>query len=162
MNTHNGLSPEQQAPGSLELSFNVYHGTVAMGAIFVGFVFSSLLEILLSQDPLTPAKKVVLWLLTWSMILLSAALVFFHTTAHRFINWCKAPYPRSVYSRAGIVCFTVGLTFMFCSIGVLMFQRGLHVLMAITMLFGFGIASFRALSTAFIKTENIIDVDKSN
>jgi hypothetical protein len=164
MSSHNESSCEQQNSQSLEASFNVYHGTVAMGAIFIGFVFSSLLGILLSPDPLTPVKEVVLWILSSSMILFCAALVLFHATAHQFIKWCKAPYPRSIFSMVGVVCFTLGLTLMFASISALMYQRGLRALMVVTVLFGLGIAGFRFWSSAFVGTENMVkvDLDKPN
>jgi hypothetical protein len=107
-------------------SFNIYQATVAMVAIFIGFVFSGLLQLLTSSDKLDAAKIAVVWLLTLAMFLLSLALMCFHATAHRVLRYWRIFYPVSTFNRIGAVAFSFGLVAMFCSIAVLLWIRGLH------------------------------------
>jgi hypothetical protein len=50
-------------------SFNIYQATIAMMAIFTGFVFAGLLQMLTGADAFDTSRRVVVRLLTASMVL---------------------------------------------------------------------------------------------
>lgn len=123
-------------------SFNIYQATIAMVAIFIGFVFSALLEMLLSTEALTSARVLVLWFLTLSMITLSFSLVLFHATAHRVCRYWGIFYPVSIFNRIGALAFSAGLLFMFLSVAVLFYQRDALALALLATMSGVGIVLF--------------------
>lgn len=125
-------------------SFNIYQATVAMVAIFIGFVFSGLLQLLTSSDQLDTARIAVIWLLTLAMFLLSLALMCFHATAHRVVRYWHIFYPVSIFNLIGAVAFSFGLVAMFCSIAVLLWVRGLHCASGFACLSGVGLVLFGA------------------
>lgn len=125
-------------------AFNIYQATITIVAIFIGFVFSGLLEILLSSEPMSLAKAVVLWFLTLSMISLSFALVLFHATAHRVCRYWGIFYPVSVFNRIGSLLFNAGLLLMFLCLAVMFWHRDALVLAVLAAISGMGIVLFGA------------------
>lgn len=142
MTAHPGQADTERLRGSVGGSFNIYQATIAMVAIFIGFVFSGLLELLLATDPLTPARRLVLWFLTLSMVALSFALVLFHATAHRVCRYWGIFYPVSIFNRIGALAFSAGLLFMFLCVAVLFYQRDAVALGTLTAVSGGGIVLF--------------------
>lgn len=143
-------------------SFNIFQATIAMVAIFIGFVFSGLLDILLSTEHLTSNRVIVLWFLTLSMITLSCALILFHATAHRVCRYWGIFYPVSVFNRIGALAFSAGLMFMFLCIAVLLWQRDAVALAALAAISGVGIVLFgmyfRSMHTG---GQHLVNVDEA-
>jgi hypothetical protein len=106
-------------------SFNIYQATVAMIAIFIGFVFSGLLLILTSPDKIDISKYVVIWSLIVAMVSLLTALFSFHATAHRVISYWGIFYPVSIFSIIGGIAMNVGILAMFSTVAVLLMSRGI-------------------------------------
>ncbi len=142
MNPQRTETDTQRLLKSVGDSFNIYQATIAMVAIFIGFVFSGLLQILLSTEALTSARVVVLWFLTLSMVTLSFALVLFHATAHRVCRYWGIFYPVSIFNRIGALAFSAGLLFMFLCVAVLFYQRDALTLAVLAAISGVGIVLF--------------------
>lgn len=143
-------------------SFNIYQATIAMIAIFLGFVFTGLLTILLSpEQKLTLGRLVVLGVLASAMIAFALALLLFHATAHRVCRYWGIPYPISVFNKWGSIVLSGGLLLMFLSVAVLFWERGLLWGAYPTAVAGFGVV---ALAWAFRRMHagwpHLIDVDE--
>ena len=82
-------------------SFNVYQATIAMMAIFSGFVFSGLLQLLTRTEAFNVSWRVVVWLLTASMVLVTSATMCFHATSHAVLRYWRTFYPTRMFSRLG-------------------------------------------------------------
>ena len=104
-------------------SFNIYQATVAMIAIFIGFVFSGLLLILTSPDKIDAPKHIAIWSLIVAMLTLLTALLSFHATARRVIRYWGIFYPVSIFGLIGGIAMNIGLLAMFASIAVLLYSR---------------------------------------
>jgi hypothetical protein len=104
-------------------SFDIYQATIPTVAIFISFVFSGLLEILLSTEALTSARLFALWFLTFSMVTFSFALVLFHAPAHRVCRDWGIFFPVSIFNRGGTLVFSAGMLPMFLCVAVLFYQR---------------------------------------
>jgi hypothetical protein len=161
MNQHLAPPELERLRDSVGDSFNIFQATVAMVAIFIGFVFSGLLQILLSSDPLTEAMVLVLWLLTLAMATLSFSLILFHATAHRVLRYWRIFYPVSIFNKVGAMSFNMGLLLMFLSIAALFLQKELRTLSILTAGSGLAIVIFglyfRRMHTG---GPHIIDVDQ--
>ena len=142
MNPQRTEADTQRLRESVGDSFNIFQATIAMVAIFIGFVYSGLLEVLLSTEALTSARIVLLWFMTLAMILFTASLVLFHATAHRVCRYWGVFYPVSVFNFVGALTFSAGLLFMFFCTAVLFYQRGAFVLAVFVAISGMGIVSF--------------------
>jgi hypothetical protein len=129
-------------PAGIAESFNIYQATVAMLAIFIGFVFSGLLQMLTGSDSSDPARNVVVFFLTLSMVMLTFALLCFHATAHRVLRYWRIFYPVSIFNKVGAQLFGLGLLFMFWSIAVLLWIRTFHKLGILVAISGFGLVLF--------------------
>lgn len=116
-------SPDLELRQSVGESFNIFQATVAMVAIFMGFVFSGLLQLLTSPDPLSSTKIVAVWFLTIAMLLLTLAIICFHATAHRVVRYWRIFYPNSIYNRVGALAFSFGLLSMLWSVAILLWMR---------------------------------------
>jgi len=127
---------------AISVSFNIYQGTMAMGSIFMGFIFSALLGILLSSEALTRERVWALWWLSISMWTLTISLIFFHATAHRVLRYWGILFPISIFNRLGSGFFSLGILSMFISVGILLLQRGIFLLGILTIILGFGIFLF--------------------
>lgn len=146
--------------GGVGDSFNIYQATIAMVAIFIGFVFSALLEILLSSEPLNSARVVVLWFLTLSMVTLSLSLVLFHATAHRVLRYWRIFYPVSIFNKIGALAFSAGLLLMFLCVAALFFQHKVRSLAILTAISGIAIVLFGLhFRRMHAGGEHMIDVD---
>jgi len=123
-------------------SFNIFQATIAMIAIFLGFVFSGLLQLLTSD--ILDRTKMVVWILLASMLLLTLAIILMHATAHRVIRFYQIFYPVSIFNKIGAICFSGGLLFMLWSIAALLWINNMlceavvvFVLGATIVVFGF-------------------------
>lgn len=108
-------------------AFAVYQASVAMVAIFLGFLFSGLLVILTSQDEVTHTRRITVWSLVAGMLLLTAGLVFLDGAAHRIIRHLGAFYPRSWLTKAAALTIAVGILAMYGGVGALLWDRGMIV-----------------------------------
>jgi len=130
-------------------SFNIFQATMAMVAIFMGFVFAGLLQLLTSADDLNTPKTVVVWLLTVAMLSLSLAILCFHATAHRAVRYWRIFYPVSIYNFIGGLAFSGGLLTMLWSVAALLWNKNMiaaawTVAISAVALIGFGF-SFRRM-----------------
>jgi hypothetical protein len=123
-------------------SFNIYQATVAMIAIFIGFVFSSLLSILTSPDKIDWLKHLAIWSLIAAMLFLLTALLSFHATAHRVIRYWGIFYPSTIYQRIGGLAMHAGLVSMFASISVLLWSRDITIGAIIVGIYSIGLVIY--------------------
>lgn len=106
-------------------SFNLFQATIAIIAIFNGFVFSALFQLLINNDKLTD-KKLIVWLLALAMLFFTFALVLFHASAHRVIKYWGIFSPRSIFSKLGSIMVDIGIFSMLSCIAMLLFYRRLN------------------------------------
>jgi hypothetical protein len=142
MTSKERLTVDWEFRKSVSESFNIFQATIAMIAIFIGFVFVSLLHLLTSVKPLTPPTILVIWLLVVAMLTLSLALLCFHATAHRVVRYWGIFYPVRIFNRIGALAFSSGLLSMFWSIAVLLWIKVLNTLSVIVAFSSIGLVVF--------------------
>jgi len=106
-------------------SFNVFQSTVAMGSIFMGFVFAALLQMLGGNGPLPELEQWTARLLVAAMLLLLGGLLAFQATANQVIKYWGFFSPQSRVRTLGTVLFELGITTMLLSTTVMLWKRGL-------------------------------------
>jgi hypothetical protein len=126
-------------------SFNIYQATIAMMAIFTGFVFSGLLQMLTGTAAFDASRRIVVWLLAGSMVLLTFAMMCFHATAHAVLRYWRIFYPQSIFNLVGALLFSCGLLAMYCSIAVLLWINAFKFLGILVVLAGAGLIAFGAI-----------------
>ncbi len=113
--------PDEVAP-----AFGVYQASVAMVAIFHGFVFSALLNVLADPHHLDRPHRISLYALLAAMLLLTAGLVFLDATGHRIIERGGFLYPRGWLPKSAAFAIGVGIWGMYGGVGALLWARGMH------------------------------------
>jgi lysine 2,3-aminomutase len=103
-------------------SFNIYQATVAIIAIFLGFIFSALLSFLTS--PGTLAQPVV-WGLLGGLVALMTALLLNQLTAHEVYTTFGIFFPRSPMALIAGLFLSLGVFFMFLTVSALLYERGM-------------------------------------
>jgi hypothetical protein len=98
-----------------------------MMAIFTGFVFAGLLQMLTGADAFDTSRRVVVRLLTASMVLLTFAMMCFHATAHAVLRYWRIFYPVSIFNHVGGLLLGCGLVTMYGSISALLWIKGFQV-----------------------------------
>lgn len=132
----------EQLRGSLDKAFNIYQATLAMVAIFDGFVFAALLQLLTSTEPIYGSRLFAVYILTAAMLFLTTAAFCFHATAHRVIRYWNIFYPRSIFNFVGILFFLSGVSLMLGSIGSLLIARNVILAGVVVFLWAIGIFIF--------------------
>jgi hypothetical protein len=109
---------------SVAVSFNIYQATVAMIAIFEGFVFAGLLVLLTNEAAFTQTPRTIaLWMLTVAMVGFSTALVLFDAGVHRVLRYWRAFYPRTIVSRFGALAVSTGFLTMHLAVATLLWAQ---------------------------------------
>jgi hypothetical protein len=105
--------------------FSVHQATMGIGAVFTGFVFAALFQLLTRQE-LVNGFDVVIGLLLLAMLALTTALIFFHATWLQFVKHVGIITPQSIVRRAGGFLFQTGITAMIGGVGMLLWIRHLR------------------------------------
>jgi hypothetical protein len=108
-------------------AFSVYQASIAMIAIFHGFVFSGLLAVLTKPHHLTRPDRISLYALLAAMLFLTTGLVFLDATGHRIIEREKFLYPRGWLPRVAAIAVGLGIWGMYGGIAALLWARRMHV-----------------------------------
>jgi hypothetical protein len=102
--------------------FSIHQATLGMGAIFTGFVFAALFQLLTRQE-LTRDFDMVIGLLLLAMLALTTALIYFHATWLQFVKYVGIITPQSTARMAGGFFFQTGITAMIGALGALLWAR---------------------------------------
>jgi hypothetical protein len=146
---------------SAGVSANMYQATIAMIAIFIGFVFSGLLQILLSPEMLTTGRLFVVWFLSISMASLSFSLFLFHAMAHQSLRYWQFVYVRSKFNINGARMLEIGLLLMFISVAALAWEKGLRLMAVFIFGSAVGLISFGSSLRGMHKNAtHVVDIDK--
>lgn len=137
-----GNQEHEQLRGSLDKAFNIYQATLAMVAIFDGFAFAGLLQLLTSSDLINGWRLVSIYILTAAMLFLTTAAFCFHATAHRVIRYWNIFYPLSIFNKVGGMLFVAGVSLMLAAIGSLLFARNIIVAAVVLTFWALGLFVF--------------------
>ncbi len=116
-------SEKERLRATVGESFNIYQASLAMIAIFIGFVFSALLEFLTGSSEMVGLMLWAVRFLVGAMITLSLSLVCLHGTAHKVVRYWRIFFPVSRFLRVGFSAFSLGLVFMFLTVSMLLFNK---------------------------------------
>lgn len=119
--------PDDLLRQSVGESYNIYQATVAMCSIFLGFVFSGLIQMLGGEDDLTDEMRWVVRVLVVALLLLLGSLIGFHMTANQTVRYWKIFFPRSRARNVASVMFQLGMIAMLMVVALLLLSKGERV-----------------------------------
>ena len=114
-------------------SFNIYQGTIAMCSIFMGFVFSALVQVLAGSGELPLLQVWTVIFLVGGLLSLLGALLFLQLTASQTIRYWRIFYPRSRARTLTVVFLPIGIACMLGAVVVMLWARGLYTLAWLTL-----------------------------
>jgi hypothetical protein len=123
-------------------SYNVYQATVAIFAVFDGFIFSALINILLSDRPITLGIKTTLYALLAALIGFMLAVLCFHATAHAVVRYWRFFFPGGTLIKWGVRIANAAIILMFGALGALFIARELPIHGIIAIAGGVGLFLF--------------------
>lgn len=119
---------DEELRKSLPESLNIHQGTVAMCSIFLGFVFSGLLQLLGVSGPLDEQQRWVVRALVVALLSLMGSVIGFHFVANQVIRYWNVFMPRSRLGVFASILLLSGLVAMLAAISKLLFLRSEEVL----------------------------------
>lgn len=115
-------------------SFNVFQATLTMGSIFMGFIFAAILQILLSNEVLSSAKILLVYILVIGLLCFHFSLLLFHATAIQVVRYWSIFFPSSFARTVASFLFQIGMMSMFFSIGVILWNKEANTLKILSIL----------------------------
>jgi hypothetical protein len=144
-------------------SFNIYQASIAMIAIFDGFLFASLVQFLSVEDAieLTGARKLEIWLLTFALLGFTYAMLCFHLTAHQVIRRWGFFYPKNQFVKVGGRLMNLSLLFMFSALAVMLWGKHMFLLAVLFEVGVIGIVIFVVVTKRKLRHgKHIVSVDQ--
>ncbi|MDA8375610.1 MAG: hypothetical protein M0Z50_00785 [Planctomycetia bacterium] len=139
----------------------IYQATITMIAIFDGFIFVALLQMLNTPTRLTAWAVGVVWLLTMALMVFTYAMLCFHVVGYRIINYFSFFFPGSRFIVAGRLLMNLGVLAMFSALAAMLCSRG-----AVALAFLAGVVEAGALGAVVFSLigkrlcgDNVVDVD---
>jgi hypothetical protein len=126
--------PDNQLRQTVGESLNIYQGTIAMCSIFMGFVFSTLVQMLVGPVDLTYIQVWTVTLLVVALLSLLGALLSLQLTANQTIRYWRIFYPRSRARTLTVVFLPIGIACMLFAIVVMLLGKALHILAYLTLI----------------------------
>lgn len=124
---------DAQLPKGFSESFNIFQATVALLAIFVGFVFTALMQILMTPGPIPENMSTPVYLLSAAILFLTIALFSNHLVAHRVLRAHGLFFPHSVARTVLGLCLPFGVILMFATLAHLLADKGFSLLAGLLM-----------------------------
>jgi hypothetical protein len=120
----NGDPPsDKELRDSVGESFNIFQATVAMCSIFLGFVFSALVQLLGGDQPLNVSRHWIVRVLVVALLLLLGALIGYHVTANQTVRYWQVFFPHSKARTFASILFQLGIIAMLLVIALLLFSK---------------------------------------
>ncbi len=138
-------NPKQDLRDHVAESFNIYQASVAMIAIFDGFLFASLLQFLSRDGPLSPTAQRTIWLMTIALFGFTFAMICFHSASHQVIKHWGFFYPKSGFILAGRWLMNAALFAMFSALAVMLLGKEMRYLAVLVLGGGAYVALFTAI-----------------
>ncbi len=141
--------------GSIEGANMLYQGTVTMLALFMGFLFTTLVEVYVDGN----REVGLVRMLVVAIMLFLIALLSFHNTLHRLIRHYEMVLPTSPLTIVGGVCMSLGLTAMVGCMALMLFEMGLKVDAFVVVMCAFGLMlAFINMRQMHAKKSYVLDV----
>lgn len=102
---------------------NTYQATVAVIAIFDGFIFVSLLQLLNATGSLSGWTVTVIWLLAMALLVFTYAMLSFHVVGYRIISYFCFFFPNSRFIRLGRVLMNAAVLLMFSGLAAMLCSK---------------------------------------
>jgi len=118
----------QELPKGLAESFNVFQATVALLAIFIGFVFTALMQILVTPGAIPVNLRIPVYLLTTAILFLTIALFANHLVAHRVLHVRGIFFPKTLARSVMGLSLPCGVLLMFFTLAHLLADKGFCLL----------------------------------
>ena len=122
---------DEQLRASVGDSLNIYQATVAMGSIFLGFVFAALVQLLASEGGLLQGTRWAVRVLVLALLMLLISLILFHRTANETVRYWKIFFPDSRARRIAAVLFQLGMIAMLMVLALLLLAKAELVMAAL-------------------------------
>lgn len=122
---------DEQLRASVGESFNIYQATIAMGSIFLGFVFAALVQLLAADGGLADHHRWVVRVLVLALLMLLVSLILFHRTANETVRYWKIFFPDSRARRIAAVMFQLGMIAMLMVVALLLLGKAEMVMAAL-------------------------------
>ena len=130
--------PDSKLRKTVAESLQIWIGTVTLGAILMGFVFTTLSYLLTIETELTWIRQLIIWFLVVTMLLLLSGLILFHLTANQVAAYWGIFFPDSSFRYYGAIAFGGGITLLLVSVATMLMEKGMFVLAMLVIMAALG------------------------
>lgn len=161
-------NPHKQTGNSLEQhlaeSLNIFQASMTMLSIFTGFVFSALLQLLSSSEPIASGRQIVVRILLLALGSFLVAIFSFHHCAHRVARYWQVFLPQSVFVRVGGLGLIVGVILMLSGLSALLWEKNMEndSILVLIGSFALGVYILQSRRTHATDAPYLVDVDSAD